>query len=112
MSRFKEKEQEKHENRSTTPLLVLKTPTSVRASRKVAVDGTTTVARVKPRDEGGNILNETIVGSRDRCRGMSGNGSSDGGGTWNDNDNRYVVVVCLRESYSRNVFLGPSGSVG
>ena len=75
------KKQEKHENRSTTPLLALKTPTSVRASREMAVDGTTTVARVKPCDEGGNVSNETIAGGQDRCRGTSGNGSNDGGGT-------------------------------
>ena len=103
------KKQEKHENRDTTPLLALKTLTSVRASREMAVDGTTTVAGIKPCEEGRDVSNETSAGGRNWCRGASGNGSNDGGGTWNGNDDRQVVVVCLGESYNRSMFLRPSG---
>ena len=75
----------------------------------MAVDGTTTSAGVKPCVKGGNVLNETIAGVWDRCRGTSDHRNNDGGGTWNSLDNRCIVVVCLRESYSRSVFLRSSG---
>ena len=81
------KKQEKHENCNTTPLLALKTPTSVRASREMAIDRATTIAGVKPCDEERDVLNKTSAGGRNRCRGASSNGSDDGGGTWNGNDN-------------------------
>ena len=103
------KRRKKCENRNTTPLLALKTPTSVRASREMAVNRTTTVAGVKPCNEGGDVSNETSAGGRNRCRGASGNGSNDGDGTWNGNDDRQIVMVCLGESYDRSMFLRPSG---
>ena len=73
---------------NTTPLLTLKTPTSVRASREVAISGAATVAGVKPGDKGGDVLNETGASGRNRCRGASDDGSNNGGGTWNGDDNR------------------------
>ena len=85
---FGKKRQEKHENCDTTPLLALKTPTSVRASREMAVDGTTTVAGVKSCDKERDVLNETSAGGRNQCRGASGNGSNNGGGMWNDINDR------------------------
>ena len=75
----------------------------------MVVSGTTTAARVEPSNEGGNISNEAIAGGWDRCRGMNDNRSNVGGDMWSSNDNRCIVMVCLRESYSRSVFLRPSG---
>ena len=106
---FQRKKQEKHENRSTTPLLALKTLTSVRASQEMAVNRTTTVAGVKPCNKGRNISDETSAGGRDWCRGASSNGGNNGGGTWNSNDDQRVVVTCLGNSYDRSIFLRPSG---
>ena len=75
----------------------------------MVVSGTTTAARVEPSNEGGNISNEAIAGGWNRCGGTSDNGSNDGDGMWNGNDNWCIVMMCLRESYSRSVFLRPSG---
>ena len=68
----------------------------------------TTATRVEPSDEGRNIPNETIVGGWNRCGGTNCDGSGDGGDMGDGNDNRYVVMVCLRESYRRDVFLRSS----
>ena len=72
--------------RNTTPLLTLKTPTSVRASREVAINGAATVAGVKLGDEEGDVSNKTGASGRNRCGGASDGGSNDRGGTWNGND--------------------------
>ena len=72
----------------------------------MVVSGTTTTARVKPSNEGGNISNEAIAGGWDRCRGMNDNRSNVGGDMWSSNDNRCIVMVCLRESYSKSMSLG------
>ena len=74
----------------------------------MVVGGTTTAARVEPSNEGGNISDEAIAGGWDRCGGANNNGSNVGGGTWSGNDNQCIVMVCLRESYSGSVSLGPS----
>ena len=54
----------------------------------MAIDGTATVAGVKPCDEGRDISNEAGAGGGNQCRGASGNRSDDGGGMWNGNNNR------------------------
>ena len=72
----------------------------------MVVSGTTTAARVKPSNKGGNISNEAIAGGWDRCRGMNDNRSNVGGDMWSSNDNWCIVMVCLRESYSKSTSLG------
>ena len=53
----------------------------------MAIGGTATIAGIEPGDEGRDVPNETGASGRNWCRGTSSNGSNDGGGTWDgDND--------------------------
>ena len=91
------------------PVSFLKTLTSNGTSRKMIVGGAATAARVEPSDKRGDISNEAVVDGWGWCRSSDDSGSGDGGGTWGSDDNRHVVVMCLRKSYDGSVFLGTSG---
>ena len=88
------------EKRNTTPLLVLKTPTSIRASREVAIGGATAGAGVEPDDKGRNVSDDagTSWGNWHR-------GADDGGGVWNGDGYWYIIMLGLGKSYGGDVFL-------
>ena len=91
--------------RNTTPLLVMKTPTSIRASREVAIGGATAGAGVESDDKGRNILGDASISWGNRRRGADDSRSDDGGGVWNSNVYRYVIVLGLGKSYGGDMFL-------
>ena len=81
-------EEKKRGKRNTTPLLALKTPTSIRASREVAIGRATTGAGVESDDEGRNISGNAGTSGGNRRRGADDSRSSDGGDIWNGDDYR------------------------
>ena len=85
--------------RNTTPLLAMKTLTSIGASGEMAIGRAATGTRVKPDDERGNILSDTGASGWD----WRGGTNNSGGGVWDGDGYRCVVVLGLRESYGRGV---------
>ena len=96
------KDEEKH---NTTPLLVLKTPTSIRASREVAIGGATAGAGVEPDDKGRNISGDAGTSWGNRCRGAGDGRSDNRGGVWNGDGYQYVIMLGLGKLYGGDMFL-------
>ena len=83
----------------------MKTLTSIRASREVAIGGATTGAGVESGDKGRNILGNIGTSGGNRCRGADNSRGNDRGDVWNSDDYRYVIVLRLGKSYGGGMFL-------
>ena len=83
----------------------MKTPTSIRASREVAIGGATTGAGVESGDKGRNISGNTGTSGGNQRRGADDSRGNDGGNVWNGDNYQYVIVLHLGKSYSGGMFL-------
>ena len=91
--------QKNEEDRNTTPSLPVKTPTSQGTSRKVSiVGGATPSARIKVGEEWGDVAG----GSNQGGRNGSWSAYNGGGCAWSGDDNRNIVMGCMRKTNHGN----------
>ena len=97
---------EKARNRNTTPLLTVKTLTSLGATRKMTIDGgATSDARIELSEDGGNVSN----GGNQWRRDQSGNAFHNRSCIRDCDDDRSVVVERVGDSNSGSWLIGSNG---